>query len=494
MSEGRFQYCKSFFSDRYQVAKSQVTNFLDSKPVKQTAQTLTKQLNKCTAVVSEQYQEAKAQLTKVVQSQSVIPVIEVVDEKIEKIVNQPAQSRLELNETVNQAKQQLAELIESDSFLQARSVIEGAVKTTLGVNYIFDLGLKLLPFAGPAYTTLEALKYAAAGFALVVASYKTYDDLTSQKTIREDLECLEDEINTAQSVLQQANIRNEIKPSGATPTVKVNYAGKLKVTVAEPVNKSECGDVSVSSAHLIAQSFLDAAVKSIGYFYLADMATGITPYQERINRFKHLLLWSIMSVNILSAYLRNESEFKAKLKLSELENKISPTYIQLLELERKLGSKQQLKKIAEKVGMPSEKEWADNMPEYRNEEVRSRISVLSEQDPAAGFGALLNGAALASGIHFIFEKSLPDMVTAKYLAAIATLLATGAASYSQTMDNVKFRKSLNKLVEKNQDIQDIFVLAKSIENHSNKHVFFKEKIADSPNQKDESNLVISKTI
>lgn len=417
MSANRFEFCKSFFSNQYQLAKTQVTKLIESDTVKQAKETFNAQYDK--------------------------------------IVN---------SDSVKTCQSGISQIIESENAIRARSVVEGALKTTLGVNYIFDLGLKCIPVTSPAFGAVETIKYAASGTAFAIASYQAYDDLTSHRDSLQNLEVLENEINTANAAFKQL-------PS---TTVAVD-SKKLKINVAQPVNTTGLSEIPDSTAFLLFKSFLDAAVQSTVYFYIIDLGFSTLPYVQQVKMVKDILLWTIMLANIIASYARNQSDAEAREKLSILKDKIAPTYNNLIEIEQKIGSKDELKELAKQVESLIHQRIDLNIPEFKAEEVRSRISALSEEEVATYLGALINGAAHASGVHFVIEKTLPAAVTIKYIAAISTLVASACATYMKSKDKLEFQKQLDRLAEKNDEIQDLLTMSNTLASYSIKHGIFREK-------------------
>lgn len=430
MSASRFQYYTSFFSDQYQTAKSKVFSVLDAPSVKQASQ-----------VLAKQYEEAKTSIYNLYDQGYHNP------------------------EALAGIKDKLVAMTTTEPVLQTREVIEGGLKATLGVNYIFDLGLKCIPVTSSLFTAVELMKYACLGFTFVMASYKTYDDLASKKTIRENIDALSEEINFADQTFHQTKkllMDNKL----VARTVDVDYT-KLKVTVAEPLQPDFMKKSSVSTAFLMIQSVLDGAVKSMGYLFIANLMHELLLPTLHKNLQKQFLFWIILSINTSAAFLRNETLQSEQVKLSNLEKKIPAAYEKLIEIERSIGTKETLEAMLQ--------EKKEDVPSYQMEEIRSKISVLAEEEPMIYLTALIHGATLAAGVSFIFDQALPQMKAAKYFAGLSTLMTGAMEAYFKNKENIDFQKKIQKLSEKNQEVQDILMIANKLGEGASSPSFFKEK-------------------
>ncbi len=386
------------------------------------------------------------------------------------------QVQSQLSQQYDQAKNWVNKQLNSEPVLYVRDAMEGAVKASFGVYYIFDLGLSFLPQTSAFYNGFKFAKYTFTGLALGASTASSYFkrklDIASQYTLdqieKNQLKALEEVLvevdkllsNTQRLVREQNDL---LKEAGYGDHLVKSLESKEEEKTTH--DRSLFSKLKNSRPAYFASAAIEGFVKASMVHYIFDLASTITPTTQAFNVFKNVLIGGTFLTGTYQTYnqMRSDANFHEKLKL--LKTKIASAYEKFELIKKMLGDKEGLLKTLDIGGKLNKEQVVIEIKDFKeipNSNLKAKILQLTESKPAQGFRAATDGAVKASSVHYLFELALPTYPMIRSIAALISLVAGTIKSYEKRMSDAEFQKELKQLKDEIINISQLLDLAKQI--------------------------------
>jgi hypothetical protein len=380
-----------------------------------------------------------------------------------------------VSDTYQRSKSWLHTKLESEPIFTIRKKLDGAgdaVKTALGVHYIFDFGLALIPTTGPLYVGLTVTKYSFAGLTFAITAYtnqlqrQKYRDSREKLTaLREVLTQIDKKLGETFRVIAQAE--DLLKMAG--------FPQQEETSIQLEWENQEASSENISQ--LTHSTFFSSKCKSaLKAGFNAGVRTAMVNYAcETINLtsnvFKNMLLGLTMIVSLVREYERCKLDAESQSELNRLKLYIENAGQKIKFINKKLGSETILKDILEQAAnvthLPAHAGIHD--AETPQTTTSSFLKFINSKTGCA-LNAVINGAAIGSTVHELGAFLFPTFTPLKLVLGASSWMAAIGFIHKQQKSNAVFNEQIKELDDKLVEAQKLLTLAEKILIHQREYV------------------------
>lgn len=339
---------------------------------------------------------------------------------------------------------------ESESALYIRGIASGAVKAALGVNYIVDLGLSAIPQTSAFYNGFKIVKYVATSATFIVTSVSAYKNNKMEISTRAAIKELEEKLAEVDGLVVAANailhsqqiLLDKIKnPFNPIAEVRINISSRF-LQEDSLTKQSKCSlldTIYESKPSLFIRSAVDGAIKASGVYYVIDLASTYIPATKLFSGIKYAASAAAFLKVTYQSYSDPDAELVLSKKLQELKLKLIEAYNVFALMEKRLGNREQLIKMAEEgAKFTDEIVWFESIKQD-SQILKAKFDNINESKLILGLRSGMDGAVSASEVHYALGLVLPTLPVLKYVGALGMWAVKARQSFKHREIGIETR-------------------------------------------------------
>ena len=237
------------------------------------------------------------------------------------------------------AKSWCTQTWDSPPVLLARGTARGAMKAALGVYYIFDLGLSILPATSPWYVGFNAVKYITTTVAFGLSAYNTYQSICLENAYPLNQKKFMRKLNQAKQLTKAGQ---KIEEETHKLVSLEGYPSSRRTDIPEILTDEINTAASEQKVFHYIQAATHGAVTATGIYYFLREIFSLSPGYTSM---RILSLGCILVISALGEYDKLRLNALTNDRLVTLENDFLQQDRFLLDIQEKTGTLETLTRV-----------------------------------------------------------------------------------------------------------------------------------------------------